>query len=60
MLVEKESSGSGVFSAVTHILRIDTKGGQAPAQGCDAGHANAEVRVPYEASYYFYTAPARE
>jgi hypothetical protein len=55
-LVSAKNSGpgSGVLGAVTHIVRLDTRGGKAPAVGCDAAHANAELRVPYEASYYFY------
>ena len=35
--------------------RVDTTGGKAPEVGCDKAHAKAEVRVPYEASYYFYS-----
>src|SRR6202022_4057694 len=30
--------GTGVMAAVTSIQRINTKGGKAPASGCDAGH----------------------
>jgi hypothetical protein len=54
LLVSKETKGPGSFEHVTHIQRVATSGGKAPAQGCDASHANAELRVPYEASYYFY------
>ncbi len=46
--------GSGVLSPVTHIQRLDTKGGKAPAFGCDASHAGQEMRVPYSAEYVFY------
>jgi hypothetical protein len=46
--------GSGVFSRVTTIQRINTNGGKAPASGCDASHLNQEVRVPYSADYRFY------
>ena len=31
--------GSGVFSRATSIQRLNTKGGKAPASGCDAAHA---------------------
>lgn len=48
--------GSGVLSRATSIQRINTKGGKAPASGCDAAHAGAEVRVPYSADYLFYAA----
>lgn len=46
--------GSGVLSHATTIQRINTKGGKAPASGCDAGHVGAEVRVAYSADYLFY------
>ncbi len=46
--------GSGVLSRATSIQRINTKGGKAPASGCDAAHAGAEVRVAYSADYLFY------
>ncbi|HEY1535175.1 MAG TPA: DUF3455 domain-containing protein [Polyangiaceae bacterium] len=60
MLASETSSGpgSGVFGVITQIARLDTKGGKAPAGGCDATHVGAEVRVPYEASYYFYSLPS--
>jgi hypothetical protein len=46
--------GSGVLSSATTIQRINTKGGKAPASGCDASHVGQEVRVPYSADYRFY------
>lgn len=46
--------GSGVLSRATTIQRLNTKGGKAPATGCDASHAGQEVRVPYSADYLFY------
>src|SRR5260221_10202114 len=46
--------GSGVLSRATTIQRLNTKGGKAPAAGCDAAHANQEMRVPYAADYLFY------
>ena len=46
--------GSGVLSRVTSIQRLNTKGGKAPASGCDASHADQELRVPYSADYRFY------
>ena len=47
-------SGEGVLARVTSIQRINTKGGKAPASGCDAGHAGREVRVAYSADYLFF------
>ena len=46
--------GQGVLTPVTSIQRINTKGGKAPASGCDAGHAGQEVRVAYSADYLFF------
>jgi hypothetical protein len=46
--------GSGVLSPATTIQRLNTKGGKAPASGCDASHAGQEVRIPYSADYLFY------
>jgi hypothetical protein len=46
--------GTGVLSHATSIQRVNTKGGKAPASGCDASHTGQELRVPYEADYLFY------
>ena len=46
--------GNGVLSKATTIQRINTKGGKAPATGCDASHAGQELRIPYSADYVFY------
>jgi hypothetical protein len=47
-------SGEGVFAKVLHIQRLNTKGGKAPATGCDAAHAGQESRVAYTADYFFF------
>ena len=49
----KSRDGSGQFRQAAAILRVNTVGGQAPATGCDEGHAGTEQRVPYTATYYF-------
>jgi len=46
--------GSGVLSRATTIQRLNTKGGKAPATGCDSSHSGEEVRVSYSADYLFY------
>jgi Protein of unknown function (DUF3455) len=46
--------GSGVLSSATTIQRLNTKGGKAPATGCDASHVGQEIRVSYSADYLFY------
>jgi hypothetical protein len=48
--------GGGDLSPVTSIQRLNTKGGKAPAAGCDAEHVAQEVRVPYTANYLFFAA----
>ena len=46
--------GNGLLSRITTVQRLNTKGGKAPASGCDAGHAGLEVRAAYSADYLFY------
>src|SRR5947209_5476460 len=46
--------GAGALSRATTIQRLNTKGGKAPASGCDASHVAQELRVPYTADYLFY------
>lgn len=46
--------GTGALSTATSIQRLNTKGGKAPASGCDAAHADQEIRMPYSADYLFY------
>lgn len=45
---------SGMFAGVTTIQRVNTSGGVAPANGCDAATAGNETRVNFSADYYFY------
>jgi hypothetical protein len=54
LLKAKRTEGAGRFGRVTYIQRVDTKGGAAPAGGCDESHAGKEVAIEYEAEYYFY------
>jgi hypothetical protein len=56
LLEAKSNEGSGVFSRVKSIQRVDTSSGKAPKTGCDAAHAGAQERVGYRAMYYFYVA----
>lgn len=46
--------GNGLLSRATTIQRLNTKGGKAPASGCDAPQAGQELRVSYSADYLFY------
>ncbi|WP_235017417.1 DUF3455 domain-containing protein [Nitrincola tapanii] len=56
-LVEAMSdSESGLFSDITYIQRLNTKGGVAPAMSCDASSLGQEQVVTYAADYVFYIA----
>jgi Protein of unknown function (DUF3455) len=46
--------GNGVLSRTTSIQRLNTKGGKAPASGCDPDHLGQEFRSPYTADYLFF------
>ena len=55
LLLSKHSTeGSGIFSSVTFIQRVNTTGGLAPAL---PGSFHGETKeIPYTAEYYFYKA----
>jgi hypothetical protein len=57
LLRAKSTSGSGIFSAIASIQRLQTSGGSPPANGCDSSQSGKESRVPYSAVYRFYKAP---
>jgi FtsP/CotA-like multicopper oxidase with cupredoxin domain len=52
LLLGANSQGNGRFAGVTHIQRVNTIGGTAPAEA--GAYVGAEARVPYTAEYYFY------
>lgn len=56
VLRAKAHAGEGAFASVAYVVRADTKGGLAPAAGCDQARAGAESRVPYSATYIFFPA----
>ena len=58
LLLETHSTGmaSGMLTGVVLVRQSDTQAGAAPATGCDAVHQNNMLRVPYQATYTFYTA----
>ncbi|HEU5099006.1 MAG TPA: DUF3455 domain-containing protein [Roseiflexaceae bacterium] len=49
-----EWRGTGMFSPISYIQRLNTEGGVSPTGGCQPG---AQRSVPYTADYYFYAAP---
>jgi Protein of unknown function (DUF3455) len=54
LLAVVSRDGDGVLSRATSIQRINTKGGKAPASGCDAAHSGQEARAAYSADYVFF------
>jgi hypothetical protein len=52
LLGATKSDGPGIFEGVTHIQRVNTRGGIAPPVGGD--FIGEEARVPYTAEYFFY------
>jgi len=56
LLRAKEHAGTGIFSKIASVQRLNTKGGKAPAEGCIQAKVGTEVRIPYTADYYFYGA----
>jgi uncharacterized protein DUF3455 len=50
-------SGSGIFSRVNAIQRINTDGGQPPPGACNASNRGTETRSEYTADYCFYFTP---
>ena len=55
LLQTSSTTGTGVFSDITFVQRLNTAGGPAPASGCDATTATTETRISYSADYYFFT-----
>ncbi len=55
-LVEATSvGGEGLLKPVSHIQRLKTVGGVAPAKPCDAATVGAQEIVGYQADYAYYT-----
>ena len=57
LLLETHPStkSGGALDGVTFVRRSDTQAGAAPPTGCDEVHQNIVLRVPYQATYTFYT-----
>ncbi len=54
LLTAKSHFGTGKFTEVTTVQRLNTTGGVAPASGCDATTVGTSLRVPYTADYFMY------
>jgi hypothetical protein len=56
LLKAAAAQGNGILAGVEFIRRSDTHGGVASDAGCDAQHLNTVSRIPYTATYTFYSA----
>jgi hypothetical protein len=56
LLKASSHQGKGIMDDITYIQRLETVGGLAPTEGCDADHVGVIARVPYSATYFFYRA----
>ena len=50
----KTEPGTGAMKDVTYIQRVNTKGGVAPKEPCNASMKGRKMTVPYSADYVFY------
>ncbi|MFG5408797.1 DUF3455 domain-containing protein [Piscinibacter sakaiensis] len=48
------ATGAGAMQGLSHIQRLNTKGGVAPTATCDAAAMGQRREVAYEADYVFY------
>ncbi len=48
------ATGNGILSGVSHIQRVATRGGVAPAAACGAAQAGQKQVVSYQADYIFW------
>jgi hypothetical protein len=54
LLAVKSANGEGLLGGIASIQRVETVGGQAPADGCSRERSGAVARVDYRAKYRFY------
>jgi hypothetical protein len=60
LLAAKVTPGHpGQADRIAFVRRYNTHGGLPPDSGCDAEHAAKTARVPYTATYAFYTTEAK-
>jgi hypothetical protein len=55
LLTTKAERGTGLFSGISSIQRVNTTGGAAPISGCGESTTGTTTRVPYTADYYLFT-----
>ena len=53
--VVQHSGKKGLFSHVSSVQRLNTRGGMPPPDSdCTTSQLKTEVKIPYSADYYFY------
>lgn len=55
LLSARPQGPSGAFSRVSHVQRVNTVAGQAPADGCSATALGTRIHMAYRADYLLYT-----
>jgi hypothetical protein len=55
VLMATRSFGKGTFEGITHVQRVNTRGGMPPKK-CDAAQSNQLLRVDFSADFVFYRA----
>jgi hypothetical protein len=56
LLLETQSAGTqGAYSAISHVQRLNTQGGAAPATPCTTDRLGQSARIAYTADYRFFT-----
>jgi hypothetical protein len=56
LLTAKNDGPAGAFARVSSVQRLDTVGGQAPADGCGAAALGKRVHIAYRADYVLHVA----
>ena len=54
LLQVRSHEGEGALARIAWVRRIDTVGGLAPREACDAARAGTDARMRYSATYEFY------
>lgn len=59
LLAARRDGPDGAFARVTSVQRLNTVGGQAPADGCGAATLGTRVHMAYRADYALFVAHSR-
>lgn len=57
LLATRSLGPEGAFARVSSVQRLNTVGGEPPADGCGPGTLGAHVHMAYRADYVLYVAP---